>query len=78
MRHLTLLLGLLLFGPWPPARGQGPQQAQALDKPAARESRPDVPAPDFELPRVFEPGAFRLSAAWSEGHVLIVFVRGMW
>jgi cytochrome oxidase Cu insertion factor (SCO1/SenC/PrrC family) len=44
---------------------------------AAPELRGDAPAEDFELADAAGE-AFRLSHAWADGWVLLVFVRGMW
>jgi len=48
-----------------------------IRRPAPPESRADLPAQDFELADV-DGRPFRLSQAWAEGWVLLVFVRGMW
>lgn len=60
------LAALALFAPQDPIR-----------RPAGAELRGAVPAADFELADV-SGDPFRLSQAWSDGWVLLIFVRGMW
>lgn len=66
MLAALVLAALLSVSPQDPIR-----------RPAPPESRSDAPALDFQLGDVA--GApFRLSDAWADGWVLLVFVRGMW
>ena len=74
---LPLQLGSLLAAGGEDGGGEPEALQKKRPSVAPPETRPNVAAPDFELPTI-QGEPFRLAEATERGYVLLVFIRGMW